>query len=261
VDLFDVVRSCFRRWYVVLPLMLIVCWFAHSVYSSVKPVYYSSALIGIAPPSTRVENTPDGVPVPRNGLLDTGGAQLIANLTALGLIDPSAVNRVVTAGGLPDYHSKMFPTSPGMQQLPLIMVEETNADPAAVTKTLELVTAQADVTLRNLQHQANVPDDQMVTSFVVSPPSSPAAAMPSRTRSTVSLLVAGLGLSILFAVVLDVVLTRMSNRRKSKAKHKQVVAEVQHEGAPEQAPVPGDPPINSHEPSQGAPVASPAEAR
>src|SRR4051794_1610283 len=89
VDLFDVVRSCFRRWYVVLPLMLIVCWFAHSVYSSVKPVYYSSALIGIAPPSTRVENTPDGVPVPRNGLLDTGGAQLIANLTALGLIDPS----------------------------------------------------------------------------------------------------------------------------------------------------------------------------
>ena len=88
MDLFDVARSCFRRWYVFLPLLLIVGWFSYSVYSSVKPVYYSNAVIGIAPPSTRVDNVAPGVPLPRNGLLDIGGASLIANMTALGLREP-----------------------------------------------------------------------------------------------------------------------------------------------------------------------------
>ena len=109
MDLFDVARSCFRRWYVFLPLLLIVAWFSHSVYSSVKPVYYSNAVIGLAPPSTRVDNVAPGVPLPRNGLLDIGGAPLIANMAAVGLREPSVVDRVVAAGGLPDYVSKMFP--------------------------------------------------------------------------------------------------------------------------------------------------------
>ena len=80
MDLFDVVRSCARRWYVFLPLLLIVAWYSYSVYSSVKPVYYSNTVIGIVPPSTRVDNVPAGVPIPRNGLLDVGGASLIAKM-------------------------------------------------------------------------------------------------------------------------------------------------------------------------------------
>lgn len=49
MDLFDVIRSCARRWYVLIPLLLVVGWFSYDVYSSVKPVYYSSAVIGLAP--------------------------------------------------------------------------------------------------------------------------------------------------------------------------------------------------------------------
>ena len=113
-----------------------------------KPVYYSNAVIGLAPPSTRVDNVAPGVPLPRNGLLDIGGAPLIANMTAVGLREPSVVDRVVAAGGLPDYVSKMFPVPATSPQLPLIMIEATAADPAAATKTLELVVAQAEVTLR-----------------------------------------------------------------------------------------------------------------
>ena len=74
-----------------------------------KPVYYSNAVIGLAAPSGRVDHVAPGVPLPRNGLLDVGGASLIANMTALGLREPSAVDRVVAAGGLPDYVSRMFP--------------------------------------------------------------------------------------------------------------------------------------------------------
>ena len=212
MDLFDVTRSCFRRWYVFLPLLLIVAWFSHSVYSSVKPVYYSGTTIGFAPPSFRVEDLPQGVPVPRNGLLDVGGASLIANMTTMGLRDTSVYERVVTGGGVP-YTTKMFPTPGGMQQLPMITVEVTAADPAKASTTLALVTNEADVTVRQLQRQAGVPDGEMVAAFVVSPPSPPAAAMPSRTRSTIVIFAAGVGLSVLLTVALDVALTRFRSRR------------------------------------------------
>lgn len=214
MDLFDVLRSCARRWYVLIPLLLIVGWFSHSVYSAAKPVYYASAVIGISPPSVRIDDVPAGVPLPRNGLLDVGGAALIANMTAVGLQDPSVVDRVVAAGGLPTYAAKMFPVPATMGQLPLIMVEVTDPDPAAVTRTLDLVVAQTQVTLRNLQQSARVPDDQMVAPFIVSPPGPPAAATPSRTRSTIAIFVAGAGLAVLVTVLADVMISRLVARRR-----------------------------------------------
>ena len=214
MDLFDVARSCARRWYIILPLLLIVAWMSHNVYSSVKPVYYANAVVGLAPPNSQVINAAQGVALPRNGLLEVGGATFIAQLTASGLHEPAVVERVVASGGLPSYNSKMFPAETYGQQLPLVMVEVTDADPAMVTKTLDLVVMQAEGTLEDLQANAQVPADQMVSAFVVSRPSSPTAGMPSRTRSTVALFVAGVGLSVLVTVVLDVLLTQLKGRRR-----------------------------------------------
>lgn len=213
MDLFDVVRSCARRWYVFVPLLAIVTWFSYSAYTSVQPVYYSNAVIGLAAPSSRIDNPPQGIPIPRNGLLDVGGASLIANMTTLGLQEPAVVDRVVASGGLPDYSARMFPGPANMQQLPLIMIEATNPERKAVSATLQLVVAEAEATLKALQQQANVPDAQMVVPFVVSPPSTPAAGTPARTRSTVTIFAAGLGLSVVATVLLDVLLTRRTRRK------------------------------------------------
>jgi hypothetical protein len=216
VDLFDVVRSCFRRWYVLLPLLAITIWYSHQAYTAVKPVYYSQAVIGLAPPSFRLDQAATaGQPVPRNGLLDVGGAPLLANMSALGLRQPAVVNRVVAAGGLPDYTAKLFPVSATSPPIPLVMIEETAPDPAPATKTLQLVTNEMTASLETIQQQARVPADMMVESFVVSPPSEPIAAMPTRTRSTMSIFVAGLGLSVLVTVLVDVLLVRRRNRIKA----------------------------------------------
>ena len=208
MDLFDVARSCFRRWYVVLPVLLVAGWFSHHVYTSTKPVYYSNAVLGVTPPSSRLDQTELGVPVPRNGLLDLGGASLVSNLAVLGLREPSVVAQVVAGGGEANYTTKMFPVPATMPELPLIMVETTQPDPVAASKTIELVLAQADSTLQKMQKQASVPDDQMVQPFVVSPPSAPAAGVPSRTKSTIVVFAAGAGIAILLGVVLDVLLLR-----------------------------------------------------
>ncbi|MFC9786503.1 hypothetical protein [Rhodococcus sp. NPDC127528] len=209
MDLFDVARSCFRRWYVFLPMMMVVVWFSHNAYAGVKPVYYASATVGFAPPSVV---QPDIGEVRRNALVDTGGASLLANLLAMGLKDPSVVQQVVAAGGLPDYNAKVMELPPPGGQLPLVMIEATNADPAAVTKTLELVAAQGDVTLQTLQRNARVPEDRMVGPFSVQPPGTPVPGMPSRTRSTVTIFVAGTGLAVLATVLLDLLLMRRKDR-------------------------------------------------
>jgi hypothetical protein len=197
-------------------MLVVVAWFSHSVYVSVKPVYYSQAVIGVAPPSEKVYNSAPGVPLPRNGLIDIGGAQLVANLAAIGLRQPAVVDRVVAAGGLPYYDSRMFPVAGNVQQMPLIMIDVTDANPALATKTLEVVISQAEVTLRSLQQQARVPDDQMVIPFAVTPPTPPAAAMPSRTRSTIATFAAGAGLSILLTVLFDTAMIRRKSRSRQR---------------------------------------------
>lgn len=214
MDLFDVARSCVRRWYVFLPLLLLAAWFSYGKYTAVQPVYYSQAVIGFAGPSARVEYAEAGVPVARNGLIDVGGASLLANMTALGLREPAVVDTVVAGGGLSDYSSKMFPTPTGVGTIPLVMVEETNPDPEATLRTLELVMSQSAETVKNLQRQAGVAQDQMATALVVMPPTTPSAAMPSRTRSTVATFVAGAGLTVLLTVLVDVLLTRLLARRR-----------------------------------------------
>jgi hypothetical protein len=199
---------------VLLPLLLITMWYSHHVYAGVKPVYYSQAVIGLAPPSSRVDVAAPGQPVPRNGLLDTGGAALLANMSALGLREPAVVDRVVAAGGLPYYSAKLFPVPPTAPPIPLVMIEVAGPDPATATKTLQLVSNEMTASLETIQRQAHVPADMMVESFVVSPPSEGIATMPTRTRSTATIFLAGLGLSVLVTVLVDVLLVRLRKRIK-----------------------------------------------
>jgi hypothetical protein len=83
-------------------------------------------------------------------------------------------------------------------------------------KTVSLVVDQAGSTLQALQQQAKVPDSQMVTPLVVSPPSPPAAGVPSRIRSTLAIAIGGAGLAILAGVIVDVMLLRWKSRRKRR---------------------------------------------
>ena len=214
MDLFDVVRSCFRRWYVVLPLVLVSAWVAHSTYTNVSRVYYSSAVVGLAPPNSQIAYATAGASVPRNGLLEGGGPIFIANLALLGLHDPSVVGAVVAAGGSPSYSARMFQASVNAPQLPLIFIEATENDPILASKTVEAVVKQTDSVLMGVQQQAGVPDDLMVRALPTSAPGSAVPVMPSRTRSAVAILAAGIGLSVLAGVVVDWLLLRRSGRRK-----------------------------------------------
>jgi hypothetical protein len=226
-----------------LPLLAMVSYLSYSAYSSAVPVYYSSTVVGLAPPNSRVEHVDAGVPLPRNGLLDSGGATMLANMTAIGMQQPAILERVAAEGGLPDYFAKLLPVPPSVPQPPLIMIEITSAHRDAVTRTLELATTQAQQTLETLQEAARVPEEQMVTTFVVAPPTPPAGGMPSRMKSTLTIFIAGAALSILFTVVFDVVFIRvkgrLDERRRARAEAAAVPATTPAEHDENREPVNG----------------------
>jgi hypothetical protein len=239
VDLFDVVRACFRRWYVVLPVLFAAVWYAHGAYASVKPVYYTSAVVGMAP-SSQISYTESGAPTSRNGLLDAGGPTLIANMAVLAMREPAVVSQVVAAGGRPDYGVKMFPVPATMPELPLIMIDAGERTPESATKTVELVAAQVDAALRSVQQQAAVPDDQMVRAFPVSSPGEPVQAMPSRTQSAILIIAAGAGAAVLIGVVLDVLLMRWKVRRQNRRQAKSQDVNAAHSNDANGADPPDD---------------------
>lgn len=215
LDLFDVFRACFRRWYAVLPLLAISVALAYHAYANVRQVYYLSSVIGIAPPNSQIQYTQPGVPVPRNGLLDAGGPSLLSNMLALTLNDASVRAQVVAGGGRGDYTAKMFPVPASVVQIPLVMIEATAPDAPSAAKTIELVAAQADPLLQRLQQQAGVPSEQVARALMVSPPGQPTAGTPARTRAALAILIAGVGLTIVSGVVVDAVTRRVRARGRS----------------------------------------------
>lgn len=216
MDLMGVLRACVRRWYVVLPLLIIAVWYPYRTYASVKPVYYASGVMGVALPNFQTPYRADGVPVGKNGLLENGGSVVLLNMVVLGLGQPDVKQKVVELGGEPNFKVRMFPpdvtSNIAQYQLPLIMVEATEPDPESATKTVEVVAQQAGEVLRSLQQQAAVPNDQMATVITVSPPHA-VGGMPSRTKSALILLAAGVGVALLAGVLVDGLLLRIGRRR------------------------------------------------
>jgi len=219
VDLFDVLRSCIRRWYVVIPLLAITGWYAYTQYTSVRPVYYANAVVAAAPSNEQVQFSPDGNPVPRNGLLDVGGPELIMNLVVLGYDDPAVRAQVVAGGGLDNFTVRMFPGTPiaGAQQtqLPLIMIEATEPDAASAVKTIDLAAAQADPVLIGVQQRAGVPDFQMVKAILASKPQA-VMGTPSRNKSLLVTVMFGVLAAVLAGVGVDALINRLRRWRDDR---------------------------------------------
>jgi hypothetical protein len=199
--------------------LAVTAWHAYGFYSSVKPVYYASAVVGISGSNFQeTQFNTGGQPIPRNGLLDIGGAGLIMNMAVLGFDDPAIRSRVVAGGGEGNFTVRMFPVPPSaavQAALPLIMIEATEPDASSAIRTVELAAAQADVILTQIQRQAGVADSQMVRAVTASSPKA-LAGMPPRNKSTILQLLLGTGLAILAAVAVDALINQLQRWRRER---------------------------------------------
>lgn len=213
MDLFDVAKSCIRRWYVVLSIILLAGLASIPLIVLARPTYYNSTVVGITLPAAQIQTAQPGIAVPRNGLVDAGGSVLIASIIAASLTESSVKDKVLAAGGENNYTVKMFPVPAYREQIPLVTVEATEPDPDSAAKTVELVASQAAPVTRQLQQRAGVPEDQMVKSLVVSHAGPPRKVTRGQLRATVEILLIGAAAAVSAAVAVDVLLMRRNARK------------------------------------------------
>lgn len=214
MDLRDVLDSCRRQWRIVMVIFLIAVSVAIGYYVTRKPVYYANAVVGIAPANQMIPYRGDGVPIPKNGLLEIGpdGPGVIVNMIVLGF-DESVRDQIVSNGGRDDFEVRMFPTplqGQGAQSpLPLMMIEDTDRDAATATRTVELAAAQVDSILANMQQQAGVDPSVRVRALMVARPQAE-KGVPSRKSKTGVIVLIGSLVAIWAGVGAD----RLAARRR-----------------------------------------------
>ena len=170
----------------------------------------------MAPPNTQIDQCAPGVAVPRNGLLDVGGATLIANMAAIGLRDPSVVAKVVAAGGQPNYTARMFPVPATIAAIAARHDRSHRAGPGRrfEDRRTGCRASRPDATnAAAASRRAGRSDGDTIRGV---PAERARAGMPSRTRSTITVFVAGAGLAILVGLVVDVLLMRWKARRQKR---------------------------------------------
>lgn len=203
MDLFDLTRIAFRRWYFVLPAIALVVAGALSVRSSVEVTYRSTGSILLFAP--RVSDSSLNRLLGFNSLIVPAG--VVAQVVSLG----DTRERLVAQGASEKYEVGLDPVNPA----PLVFVTaEGGLEQAPLTITLVLAEVSAE--LQRRQEALGAPPETWITAEVVAPPQAPVVQTGSQTRSFIGVLVLGLGVTAGLTVGLDALLHRRKLRRSAK---------------------------------------------
>lgn len=203
MDLFTILGTCLRRWYVVLPVLAISGYFAMGAYQQVESQYTASTSIVILP-SQALPSEADAVETPTldNPYAGSGGPKLAAAVLAKNINSSSFRDRLgIVPGDTSTFESTVA------QAQPIITVDVTGSSPEAVTATLDAVTQSARVVLNEFQAMAEAPEAKRYLVAAAVPASDATDVTPSRWRTSGAILVVGAGVAALLAVALDAALT------------------------------------------------------
>ncbi|PVU83505.1 hypothetical protein DDP54_11425 [Cellulomonas sp. WB94] len=204
MDLFTIIGTCLRRWYVTVPIVALTAWMSFQAYQSVPSVYSSAVSIVVLPNSTpqAVEGTVE-TPVPDNPYSGSGGPRFAAAVLARNINSRDYRNLV----GLGDASDVTFSATASADQ-PIIRIDATGPTPEVVTSTLEAVTTEASVVLANFQTAAGAPEIKLYRIAPAVPADRVQDVTPSRWRSAGAILVLGAAIAVVFATSLDSALRR-----------------------------------------------------
>ncbi|MGV8968638.1 MAG: hypothetical protein ACOH2F_20450 [Cellulomonas sp.] len=225
MDLFTILGTCLRRWYVVLPVLAITGFFAMQAYQQVEPQYTASTSIVILP-SQPVAGAPANADTPTldNPYAGSGGPKLAAAVLSKNINSSTFRDQLGLAAG----DTSTFSSSVAQAQ-PIITVDATGSSPAAVLSTLDGVTAASRVVLDQFQAVAEAPEAKRYLVAAAVPASDATDITPSRWRTAGAILVIGIALAAILAVSVD---AAMRSRRRG---------EEQTDGSAPESPEPVEP--------------------
>lgn len=195
MDLLAVLRIAARRWYLLLPLIVLSLMGSRVVYDQVQPGYQVAAVMPILAPYVRSSQEADQLG--RNTFLDL---RVTSNI--LGTLGDSADTRntVETKGGDPNY--KISSTDG------VITITVSTDSPERALKTYSLVGDILSMRLDELQESTGTPPQFRVTVSKVLQPTGALTSASGRQRAVIASLALGLVLSIATCVFVDYLLSR-----------------------------------------------------
>ncbi|MCM2424737.1 chain length determinant protein [Streptomyces sp. RKAG337] len=243
MDLAEICRVMRRRWYVLLPGLLLTAALTAGVYLMVPVTYQSQSTVALLN-SQKATVAFDGNPFLSTQTSLTGMADSLArNLNS----DASIVD--LRAQGLTGvYQAKIADNAQG----PLMWLTVTGTDPASVLESDKILTTYAEARLKQFQTEQSVAPNAMIRMTTVVPPQNPVAETKKRLQYLIMAGLLGFVSSMVAAFYVEA-------RRRPRPASQPVVASVLavEDGTDEQ---PAAPPVAGPVPPAAVQPAAPQPA-
>ncbi|MFJ9762975.1 O-antigen ligase family protein [Streptomyces erythrochromogenes] len=199
-----------RRWYVIVPAILLSLLAALHLYRSVPVAYQSQSSVALLdssaasklPPSfgNPISNAGGALVVTADVLIRTlSGADSARELHSLGVTDPYTVGFAANTSG------------------PLLTLTVTGTDREKVLEETNILTGFAGEQLNALQAAAKVQPAYMVQTAPVVLPQTPVPQLKSRYQQVLGVLIVGVGSGFTLSFVADALLAARRRRRERSA--------------------------------------------
>lgn len=213
VDLGSLIRIVMRRFYVALPVLLLLSAGAYAAASSVDPDYESTgALIFLGPGLEEVEFA-DGATAlePVNPFLNSAGSiGQLSEAIGLGLQSQRIRSEFAARGLEPGFEVGSDDRSPIMQ------FRVKSSDYEVTAQTLEALMVWVEDDLATRQAGFNLSPEDVISTQRVSEGNEPTEGFTDRRRAEVLLFGAAILLTLVITVLADMLLTRRHQRRERR---------------------------------------------
>ncbi|MEY9873345.1 hypothetical protein ABH931_002827 [Streptacidiphilus sp. MAP12-33] len=187
MDLAEIARVMRRRWYVLLPGLLLTAALAVAIIVVLPPKYQSQSTVEL------LNSQKATVPFDGNPFLSTQ-TSLTGMADSLGRnLNSDSAKAELAARGVSDTYVAMIADN---AQAPLMWLTVTGPDPSQVLAEDRTLTAYAAERLQQFQTQQSVPQDAMIRMMTIVSPQTPAAQTKTRIEYTVLAGLLGLALSL-----------------------------------------------------------------
>jgi hypothetical protein len=215
VDALDVLKVCLRRWYVVLPVLLLSLAAGLGLASQQQPTYTAAgsyALVYHSPAKVKEGEDPTGPnPLATDGAVVLGEALVADFMSGASQATYGGVGNSGTAPREPkDGTSYTVDLPEGSQSY---VVQTWGKDPDSLRRVVDSVLAAAPERAAQIQDRAGAPTKSQYTTFVTGP--TQLTKLP--TTSIPKLIIAMLGVGILAGSALSLVVDRLVQSRKNSA--------------------------------------------
>jgi hypothetical protein len=215
VDALDVLKVCLRRWYVVVPIVLLSLGAGLGLAHQQKPTYTAFASYALVYHDQET-NAPGREPLAPNPLAGEGAELLGEAMVADFMSEASqaSLGGVGNSGTAPrepkDGTSYSVSLPDGSQSY---VVQSWGKDPESLRRVVDSVLTAAPLRAQQIQDRAGAPIKSQYTTFVTG--STQLAKLPPTSR--LKLLIALLGIGILVGSALSLIVDRLVRSRKGRA--------------------------------------------